>query len=159
MKETETLDRDKDLVQTFWAVCKKVREVCPDASYDSIIEIAYQAPAPRYYTSYEMARRFVSQIHRRQALTHGAPLSAAKSIVHNRDNQYYLDFRPNKMVMYYDLYRELLRRSKGKIISYAPLREIIMEPAPSYYLSRNSFRWVIEKSLGNKRKKKKEVAQ
>ncbi len=151
MKDNETTQRNRDLVTSFWQVCRAIRKVCPDASYESIMEIAYQSPAPRYYTSYEIARRFVSQIHRGMPLRHGnTPLSAQKSIIRHKDNQYEINFRPNKMTMYYDLYRELLRRSGGRIVSYAPLQEIILEPAPSFYLSRHTYRWIIEKTITGK---------
>lgn len=151
MKDNETRQRNRDLVTSFWKICQAIRKVCPDASYESIIEIAYQSPAPRYYTSYEIARRYVSQIHRGQSLSHGrTSLSAPKSLIRNKDNQYEINFKPNKMTMYYDLYHELIKRTGSHIISYAPLQEIILEPAPSFYLSRHTFRWIIEKTLTGK---------
>lgn len=151
MKNEEIQQRNKDLVEVFWRIVRLIRRECPEASYESIMEVAYQAPAPRYYVSYEMARRFVSQIHRSQELRHGsASLGSARALLRNKDNQYEINFRPNKLTMYYDLYEALRRRSGGRIVSYAPLQEIIMEPAPSFYLSRHSFRWVVEKTISGK---------
>lgn len=154
LREYDTDQRNIDLLRTYHRIRQHILDVAPDADEKAILEIAYQAPAPRYYVSFEIAKRYVSQIAKGENLHHGARmLTSDVALIDNRENQFHLDFKPNKMALYYDLYRELCRRTGStRIVNYAPLHDILLSPAPSFYLSRMSFKNIIAQAEAEKRR-------
>ncbi|MBQ5664094.1 MAG: hypothetical protein IIV19_06675, partial [Bacteroidaceae bacterium] len=97
---------------------------------EKVIEKAASTKAPRFFVSFENARRFVSMLVRNKRL----PL-----------------VNKNKV----ELYKELFRRYKkqrqedftSRVINYTLLEKIIEEPAPSFYLDTETFRCLLYKAL------------
>lgn len=86
---------------------------------DVAIEQLANAPAPRFYVEFELARRMVSLIER------GRPLPIKNE---------------NKIAMFEELHR---RWKKRGVASFEPLQEIINEPAPSFYRTRDTMKCVV----------------
>lgn len=122
--------RKQDVVNSFFESLKEVRKTRPFASQDEIIRHAANSKAPRFYVTFENARRFVSLLARKKSL----PLS-----------------NTNKQAMYKEIYRRYKKRVKecGERYKYIILDEIIREPAPSFYLDIETFRGIVYKTLAH----------
>ena len=120
--------RKRDVLNSFFESLKEVRKTRPYATQDEIIKHAVKSKAPRFYVTFENARRFVSLLSRKKKL----PLI-------NR----------NKLAMYKEIYHRYLQRVKdnGKRYKYIVLEQIIEEPAPSFYLDTETFRGIVYKTL------------
>lgn len=122
--------RKQAIIDTFFETLKNYRKVDPFATLEKIIEKAAKTKAPRFFVSFENARRFVSMLARKKKL----PL-----------------VNKNKV----ELYKELFRRYKkcrqeditNPVINYTLLEKIIEEPAPSFYLDSETFRCLLYKAL------------
>ena len=122
--------RKQAIIDTFFETLKSCRKIDPFASLEKIIEKAASNAAPRFFVSFENARRFVSMLVRKKSL----PL-----------------VNKNKV----ELYKELFRRYKkyrqedytSTVINYTLLEKIIEEPAPSFYLDTETFRCLLYKAL------------
>ena len=84
--------------------------------------------APRFYVTFENARRFISMLSRKKKL----PL-----------------INKNKVAMYKEIYQRYIKRVKdsSKRYKYVILEQIIEEPAPSFYLDEETFRGIVYKTL------------
>ena len=124
--------RKQDVVNSFFESLKEVRKTRPFASQDEIIRHAANSNAPRFYVTFENARRFVSLLARKKRL----PL-----------------INTNKLAMYKEIYRRYRKRVKecGERYKYIILDEIIREPAPSFYLDIETFRGIVYKTLAHGR--------
>lgn len=122
--------RKQAIIDTFFETLKNYRKIDPFATLEKIIEKAANTKAPRFFVSFENARRFVSMLVRKKKL----PL-----------------VNKNKV----ELYKELFRRYKkyrqeditNPVINYTLLEKIIEEPAPSFYLDTETFRCLLYKAL------------
>ena len=122
--------RKQAIIDTFFETLKNCRKIDPFATLEKIIEKAANTKAPRFFVSFENARRFVSMLVRKKKL----PL-----------------VNKNKV----ELYKELFRRYKkyrqedytSTVINYTLLEKIIEEPAPSFYLDTETFRCLLYKAL------------
>ena len=121
--------RKQAIIDTFFETLKKCRKIDPFASLEKIIEKAASTTAPRFFVSFENARRFVSMLVRKKRL----PL-----------------VNKNKIEMYKELYRRYMKQCKGKVGNYTILESIIEEPAPSFYLDAGSFRGIVYRTLGER---------
>ena len=81
--------RKQDVLNSFFESLKEVRKTRPYATQDEIIKHAAERKAPRFYVTFENARRFVSLLSRKKKL----PL-----------------INSNKLAMYKEIYR---RYAKG----------------------------------------------
>ena len=102
----------------------------PSAQQDDIIKVALSMEAPRFYTTYESAQRFVSLLERGKKL----PIKNKRKV---------------------EIYKEIHRRyhelkTKYGISSYSILEQIISSPAPSYYISHETFKYIFYKSYSLK---------
>ena len=124
--------RKQDVVNSFFESLKEVRKTRPFATQDEIIRHAANGNAPRFYVTFENARRFVSLLARKKKL----PL-----------------INTNKLAMYKEIYRRYKKRVKecGERYKYIILDEIIREPAPSFYLDIETFRGIVYKTLAHGR--------
>ena len=124
--------RKQDVVNSFFESLKEVRKTRPFATQDEIIRHAANGNAPRFYVTFENARRFVSLLARKKKL----PL-----------------INTNKLAMYKEIYRRYRKRVKecGERYKYIILDEIIREPAPSFYLDIETFRGIVYKTLAHGR--------
>lgn len=124
--------RKQDVVNSFFESLKEVRKTRPFATQDEIIRHAANGNAPRFYVTFENARRFVSLLARKKRL----PL-----------------INTNKQAMYKEIYRRYRKRVKecGERYKYIILDEIIREPAPSFYLDVETFRGIVYKTLAHGR--------
>lgn len=98
-----------------------------------LLDIARKMEAPRFYVTFDNARRFVSMLDRGLEL----PLK-----------------NENKKRMYEELHRRLRKKRGDKKKCYQLLEEIITSPAPEFYMDAETFRQVFYKTIRNKRKKK-----
>ena len=120
--------RKQDVVKSFFESVKLVRKTKPYATQEEIIRHAVKSEAPRFYVTFENARRFISLMSRKKKL----PLI-------NR----------NKLAMYKEIYRRYAKRVKdcSKRYRYVVLEQIIEEPAPSFYLDIETFRGIVYRTL------------
>lgn len=95
-------------------------------------EIASKMPAPRFYVTFDNARRFVSML----------------------DRGLELPFKnDNKKRMYQELYNRLKKKRGDKKGCYTLLEEIITSPAPEFYMDVETFKQVFYKTIRNKGRK------
>ena len=120
--------RKQDVVKSFFESLKEVRKTKPYATQEEIIRHAVKSKAPRFYVTFENARRFVSLLSRKKKL----PL-----------------INSNKLEMYKEIYHRYVKRVKdcSKRYKYIILEQIIEEPAPSFYLDEQTFRGILYKTL------------
>ena len=120
--------RKQDVLNSFFESMKEVRKTRPFASQDEIIKHAASKKAPRFYVTFENARRFTSLLLRKKKLHH---------------------INSNKLEMYKEIYHRYIKRVKesSKRYKYVVLEQIIEEPAPSFYLDEQTFRGIVYKTL------------
>ena len=125
--------RKQDVINSFYKSLKEIRKEKPYATQNDVIEHAMKGEAPRFYVTFENARRFVSLLLRKKKLP----------IVNE-----------NKLEMYKEIYRRYIKQMKdcNKRYKYLILEKIIEEPAPSFYLEEETFRGIIYKTLRNRNK-------
>ena len=128
--------RKQDVINSFFDSLKELRKNRPFATQNEVIEHAAKKGAPRFYVTFENARRFISLLSRKKKL----PL-----------------INSNKLEMYKEIYRRYMQQVKdsSKRYKYIILERIIEEPAPSFYLDEETFRGIIYKTL---RKRKNDFA-
>ncbi len=122
--------RKKAIVETFFETLKNSRKSDPFATLEKVIEKAAGKRAPRFFVSFENARRFVSLMVRKKRL----PL-----------------VNKNKIEMYKELFRRYKKMReddvRNRVINYTVLEKIIEQPAPSFYLDAETFRCLLYKAL------------
>ena len=120
--------RKQDVVESFFESLKEVRKTKPYATQEEVIRHAVKKEAPRFYVTFENARRFVSLLMRGKRLP----------IVNK-----------NKVEMYKEIYRRYKARLKDsdKRYKYIILESIIEEPAPSFYIDEETFRGIVYRTL------------
>ncbi len=128
--------RKDDVTRTFFATMKKVRKENPLATQNDIIEQAILSGAPRFYVTFENARRYISLMLRKKSIP----------IVNK-----------NKLDMYNEIYRRYIKRlhESSEHNRFLILEHIIEEPAPSFYLDEETFKGIVYKTL---RERKEAVA-
>ena len=122
--------RRQDIIDSFFNSLKELRKTRPFVTQNEVIEHAARSTAPRFYVTFENARRFVSLLMRGKRLP----------IVNK-----------NKVEMYKEIYRRYKARLKdcNKRYRYIILESIIEEPAPSFYLDEETCRGIVYRSLRN----------
>ena len=120
--------RKQDVIKSFYESYKKLKKSKPFTTQNEVIEYAVKSEAPRFYVTFENARRFISLLSRKKKLP----------IVNE-----------NKLEMYKEIYRRYTKQAKdcNKRYKYLILEKIIEEPAPSFYLEEETFRGIIYKTL------------
>jgi hypothetical protein len=120
--------RRQDVINCFFDSLKELRKTKPFATQNEVIETASMSKAPRFYVTFENARRFISLLMR------GKPLPIVNE---------------NKVKMYKEIYRRYKTRVKdaNARYKYLILESIIEEPAPSFYLDEETFRGIVYKTL------------
>ena len=122
--------RDNSIKEAYFDTMKSLRTVMPYISTDEIIREIIKRPAPRFFISYENARRIVSLMSR------GKTVRIANE---------------NKRRMYNDLYNAYMNcKSKMNIPGFCILKYIIEQEAPSYYVSLFTMRGIVYKSIKNR---------
>lgn len=120
--------RRQDILDTFFNTMKESRKTRPYITQGEVIELASKSSAPRFYVTFENARRFVSLLMRGKKLP-----------IVNKNKQ--------------EMYKEIYRRYKAKVkdanarYKYIILEDIIEEPAPSFYIDGETFRGIIYTTL------------
>lgn len=102
----------------------------PDKKIGELFEIACKMPAPRFYVTFELARKYVSMLDRGLSL----PLT-----------------NENKKRLYQELHRRLNRKRGDKKGYYKLLEEIIASPAPCFYMDAETFKQVFYKTIRSKK--------
>lgn len=120
--------RKQDVIDSFYESFKEVRKTKPFATQNEVIEHAVKSKAPRFYVTFENARRFISLMSRNKKL----PI-----------------INENKLAMYKEIYRRYKEKAvdPNKRYKYLILEKIIEEPAPSFYLDGETFRGIVYKTL------------
>ena len=120
--------RKQDIINSFFKTLKEERKTRPFITQNEVIEQAAKGSAPRFYVTFENARRFVSLLMRGKRLP----------IVNK-----------NKVEMYKEIYRRYKARLKdyNKRYRYIILESIIEEPAPSFYIDEETFRGIVYRTL------------
>lgn len=138
MKNTITYSvrdtRKQDIIDSFFKTLKEQRKTRPFITQNEVIEQAAKGSAPRFYVTFENARRFVSLLMRGKRLP----------IVNK-----------NKVEMYKEIYRRYRKQAQecDSRYKYLILEDIIEEPAPSFYIDEETFRGIVYRALrsnGNK---------
>lgn len=121
--------RKKAVVNAFFDTMKKLKQTRPFTTIEEIINYARNSEAPRFFVTFESARRFISMLMRGKTIP----------IVNK-----------NKLNMYYEIHRRYLERRENCRSPYLVLESIIEEPAPSFYMDSETFRGIIYKTLGRR---------
>lgn len=122
--------RDNSIKEAYFDAMKSLRTSKPYISTDDIIKEIMKKPAPRFFISYENARRIVSLMSR-----------GKETRIANK----------NKRRMYTDLYNAYLEfKSQMNIPGFCILKFIIEQEAPSYYVSLFTMRSIVYKSIKSK---------
>lgn len=113
--------RRQHIANAFFEEMKSLRKY--SLTQDDIIRSVMTKGAPRFYVSYENARRYVSKIDR------GKPLGLKNK---------------NTILMYEELYRRYKEyKEKTGFVGYQILAKILQGKAPSYYIDLKTFREII----------------
>lgn len=134
LKSTVREMRKQAVIETFYDTMSEMKKEDPLTTQGEIIEKAVKAEAPRFFVTFENARRFVSLMVRKKKLP----------IVNK-----------NKLEMYKEIYRRYMQRIKDGVGQYLILEKIIEEPAPSFYLDEDTFRGIIYKTIRSDRANRK----
>ena len=131
MKNSIREIRKQDVVNSFYNSCKELRKSKPYATQNEMMEYAAKSKAPRFYVTFENARRFISMLSRKKEL----PI-----------------INENKVAMYNEIYKRYVQQVKdcNKRYKYLILEKIIEEPAPSFYVDEETFKSIIYKALRNR---------
>lgn len=126
----------KHVVETFNEAVKQLQyRGLPPSNLRTIIRHAMSLGAPRFYVSFDKAARFVSLLHRGKSI----PVKS-----------------PRRIALYTELHRRyeaFLKEHPSYEGNYSILREILQEPAPSFYISHKSFTQIRYSYYRMKRKK------
>ena len=122
--------RRQHITNAFFDAIKSMRKY--SVTQDDIIRSVMMKGAPRFYVSYENARRYVSRIER------GKPLGLKNK---------------NTILMYEELYRRSKAyKDRTGLVGYSILTKILQEEAPSFYIDLKTFREIIYSYYKKKRK-------
>ena len=118
-------DKETDILKAYEAAITAFGRNARFASRKDLIDTAITYGAPRFYVSFEVARRIISIMNRG-----GKPYFA---------NKY-------KRLMYTEIFKRFkeLTNRKG---SYKALQEILKSPAPSFFIDRYQFARIIYRQI------------
>lgn len=128
LKSVREMRKDA-VVKTFFETVKKLKSKNQNVTQEEIFNNACKCAAPRFFVTFEIARRLISSMVNK----HRLPIK-----------------NKNKIEMYKELYRRYMKQNKGKVGNYTILESIIEEPAPSFYLDAGSFRGIVYRTLGQR---------
>lgn len=126
MPEYISTIRNKDVVNAYYDSMKSLLNLNSYAKRSDMFNDVIRKPAPRFYVTFENARRFISMLCR------GADLPLKND---------------NKKEMYKEIYRRFIEKG-GKDGEYSMLKDVLSESAPSFYLSYWEISGIIYKTLG-----------
>lgn len=119
--------REKSIRDAYFDALKNTKGKSSYVSTDDIIRGLMCISAPRFFITYDNARRIISLMHRGKKL----PIS-----------------NENKVEMYKEIYRRYIEyKSEMNISGYHILEKIIEEPAPSYYVNLETMKGIVYKSI------------
>ncbi len=121
--------RKEAVVKTFFETVKQLKSKNKNVTQEEIFNNASKCAAPRFFVTFEIARRLISSMVKNRRLP-----------IKNK----------NKIEMYKELYRRYMKQNKGNVGNYTILESIIEEPAPSFYLDAGSFRGIVYRTLGER---------
>lgn len=123
--------RKQAVIEVFFETLTRMRKVNPDINLGDVIKEAVKSSAPRFYISFENARRFISLLARKKRL----PISNS-----------------NKLSMYKEIYARYLKKIKDDCSGYTILESILEEPAPSFYIDEGTFKGLLYRSIRERRR-------
>lgn len=119
--------RDEDIMTAYYDTLKSMSRSSQGVSVEEVVRQVMKHGASRFYVSYEAARRVISQMCR-----------GIKPKVTNR----------NKMAMYQELFRRyIVYKERYGTSGYLILSDIIMQPAPSFYMDVFNMRRIIYRGM------------
>lgn len=122
--------REKAIRNAYFDALKSLMGKSAYISTEEIIKGLVNKTAPRFFITYDNARRIVSLMHRGKSL----PITNKK-----------------KLEMYQELYRRyVIYKNEFKVSGYCILEKIIEEPAPSYYITEQTMRGIVYKTFRKK---------
>lgn len=121
--------RKNDVLAAFYNAMKAIGYNTSYTYLEEVVNLAASSKAPRFYTTFEKARRYISILERNMPL----PLSNS-----------------NKIRMYTEIYRRYLSVKSNGRKRHILIEEIISQEAPSFYLDERTFRDIIYKKLNKK---------
>ena len=121
--------RKEAVAKTFFETVKQLKSKDKNVTQEEIFNNASKCAAPRFFVTFEIARRLISSMVKNRRLP-----------IKNK----------NKIEMYKELYRRYMKQNKGNVGNYTILESIIEEPAPSFYLDAGSFRGIVYRTLGER---------
>lgn len=131
MKECATIKEQQreDVLDSFYNAMKSIGNRYPYAFIEEVVKIAVTSKAPRFYTTVEKAKKYISIIEKGRKL----PLV----------NQ-------NKINMYLEIYNRYAVLKTSPYKGYVVIEDILSQEAPSFYLNERTFREIVYRKL-NKR--------
>lgn len=118
--------RKQAVIKVFFDTLSRMRKENPSVSLGDVIKEAVKSSAPRFYVSYENARRFISLLARKKCL----PISNS-----------------NKVAMYKEIYSRYLKRIQNDCRNFTILESVLEEPAPSFYIDEGTFKGLLYRSI------------
>lgn len=118
--------KGKDVVNALY----KAMSENPSKKMSELFDIARKKEAPRFYVSFDNARRFVSMLDR------GLELPIVNE---------------NKRAMYKELHCRLEKARGGKARRYQLLKDIIYSPAPEFYMDSYTFGSTFYRAIKSKK--------
>lgn len=112
-------ERDQAILKVFYDTISESRSDAGSVSIEELIRRSMLKKAPKFFVCSSIAARYVSLIHRGKKL----PISNI-----------------HKVRMYHEIYERLKKRCKGKQIDYSLIDYIINEPAPEFYIDKETFK-------------------
>lgn len=125
--------RKEDVQEAYFKASKELRELNPRTKQSDIFAYALKTGAPRFYVSFENARRYISLMARGKKI----PITNA-----------------NKLAMYTEIYRRYCGRiaKSTEARAFTVLEDIIEEPAPSFYLDMWTFQGIVYRAFRRAKK-------
>lgn len=119
----------RDVLDSFHNAMKAIGSKAPYAFIEEVVKLAVAAKAPRFYTTVQKARKYISIIEKGGNL----PLT-----------------NPNKINMYQEIHSRYTKTKEAGCKGYAIIEDILSQEAPSFYLSERTFRDIVYRKLNKK---------
>lgn len=122
--------RDNSILTAYFDIVKRMRASAAYVSTEQAVSELMKRQAPRFFTTFENARRIVSLM----ARGHGLVLT-----------------NDNKRDMYTEIYRRyVLMREQTGATGYRVLEQVLEQPAPSYYVDAATMRSIVYRVISHR---------
>ncbi len=125
------VQRDAAILEVFYKNLTFLYRTTGYATIEEVIDLCMQSQAPRFFVSAQRAMRYISLMRR------GIPVCFKNS---------------NRQRMYTEIYRRFISAAQGRRPACQVMKDVLAQPAPSFYINRDSFRHCVYTAI--KRRKK-----